>query len=330
MRIDTHGHFTTAPPQLEAFRGRQLASMNRPGKGTVAISDDEIREALRRHLREMDENRTDKLIFSPRASGMGHEVGDARVSRHWTEHCNDLIARAAALYPDRLYPAGQLPQSPGRSPAECIPELRRIVLELGFVGVNVNPDVAGGGQPFTPAISDPWWYPLWEEVVELDVPVLLHATSTVNPALHLNGSHYTNSDSAVTFDLAWSNLFDEFPTLKLIVPHGGGSMPFQYNRHRSMHILAKKPPFETAVRNLYFDTALYDQDAIEMLIRRVGADRVLFAAEIVGTAKSIDPETGRRFDDTAALIDGIDWLTAEQRSLIDHGNAQRLYSRATF
>jgi 4-oxalmesaconate hydratase len=46
MRIDSHGHFTTAPSQLEAYRGRQLASLNRPSKGKVNISDDEIREGL--------------------------------------------------------------------------------------------------------------------------------------------------------------------------------------------------------------------------------------------------------------------------------------------
>jgi len=330
MRIDTHAHFTTAPPQLEAYRGRQLASANRPTKGKITISDDEIRHALVKQFAAMDDAGTDKLIFSPRASGMGHEVGDERISRYWTEHCNELIQRACALYPDRLIPAAQLPQSPGVSPANCIPELERTVKDMGFVGVNVNPDVAGGGQPFTPAISDEWWYPLWEAVVELDVPVLLHATSTVNPALHLNGSHYTNSDSAVVFDLAWSNLYERFPTLKIIVPHGGGSAPFQFNRHRSLHELAGKQPFEQAVKNIYFDSAIYDRDSMEMLIRKMGVDNVLFAAEIVGTAKVVDPETGKPFENTASFVEDIEWLTAEDKEKIFAGNARKLYTRANF
>jgi 4-oxalmesaconate hydratase len=330
MIIDTHAHFTTAPPQLEAYRGRQLAQANRPSKGKVNISDDEIRAALQPQLRRMSEMCTDKLIFSPRASGMGHEVGGAAMSRFWTEHCNDLIYRACQLYPDKLIPAGQLPQSPGVSPANCADEIDRVVGELGFVGVNVNPDVAGGGQPFTPSLSDRWWDPLWEKVSEYDIPVLLHATSTVDPRLHLNGSHYTNVDSAAVFDLAWSDLFDRYPQLKIIVPHGGGSMPFNYNRHRSLHVGAGKRPFEEAIRKIYFDTAIYDRDSVEMLIRKIGADNVLFAAEIVGTAKSIDPETRKPFDEITSFVSDIDWLSDEDKQKIFEGNARRLYSRADF
>lgn len=329
MIIDTHAHFTTAPPQLEAFRGRQLAQVNRPSKGKIAIGDDAIREALKPQFRRMAEMGTDKLVFSPRASGMGHEVGGELISRFWTEHCNDLIHRACALYPEKLIPVGQLPQSPGFSPANCAGEIERIV-GMGFVGVNVNPDVAGGGQPFTPSLSDRWWDPLWEKVTEYDLPVLLHATSTVDPRLHLNGSHYTNVDSAAVFDLAWSDIFDRFPTLKIIVPHGGGAMPFNFNRHRSLHVGAGKRPFEEAVRRFYFDTAVYDRDSVEMLIRKVGPDNVLFAAEIVGTAKFVDPVTGKPFDDNRSFVSDIEWLSEADKQKIFEGNARRLYSRADF
>lgn len=330
MIIDTHAHFTTAPAKLEAYRGRQIATFNRPTKAKLKISDDEIREALIPQLSQMEETGTDKLIFSPRASGMGHEFGNEKISQYWTEASNDLIYRACQLYPDKLVPAGQLPQSPGVSPANCIPELLRIVEELGFVGVNVNPDVAGGGMPFTPPISDEWWYPLWEALSELDVPVLFHATSTINPALHLNGSHYTNTDASVVFELAWSDIFDRFPKLKAIVPHGGGNVGYQFNRYRSLHTLAGKKPFEEAVKNIYFDTALYDQDSIEMLISKVGVDNVIFAAEIVGTGKAIDPKTGKKYDDTTSFIKNIDWLTDEDKEKVFSENAKRLYSRANF
>ncbi|MFJ6199197.1 amidohydrolase family protein [Micromonospora sp. NPDC092111] len=329
MIIDTHAHYTTAPPQLDAYRARQLGSLNRPSLGRPPkISDDEILASLQGHLKRMDDFGIDRMIFSPRASGMGHEVGNAKVSLYWTKVNNDLIKRVCDLLPERFIPAAQLPQSPGVSPQNCLEELTRCVEELGFVGCNVNPDVSGGGQPFTPAISDEWWYPLWEAMISLDVPGLVHASSTVNPALHLNGSHYTSSDAAVTFELCWSDIYDRYPGLKLVVPHGGGSVPFNWNRHRALHTLQGKPPFEERIKNIYFDTALYDRDSMEMLIRKVGADNILYAAEPFGTAKATDPETNRLFDDTVAFVNDIEWLSQEDKDKVFAGNARRLYSRA--
>jgi 4-oxalmesaconate hydratase len=330
MIIDSHGHFTTAPAELDAYRGRQLSTINRPVRGQVSVTDDELRESLAQPLAQMRERGIDRMIFSPRASGMGHEIGNELTSRYWTEHNNDLIYRISRLYPDVFIPAGQLPQSPGTSPKSCLRELDRIVNELGFAGVNVNPDISGGGQPFTPPLSDRWWDPLWERLEELDVPALIHASATVNPALHLNGSHYTNTDTAAVFDLAWSDLFDRFPSLKIVVPHGGGSMPFHFNRHRALHERSGKKPFEEALKNIYFDTAIYDADSMEMLIRKVGVDNLLYASEPFGTADTIDPETGKKFDDTKSLIDAITWLSAGDKIKLFEGNARKLYSRANW
>jgi 4-oxalmesaconate hydratase len=327
MIIDTHAHYTTAPPQLDAYRGRQLSQQNRPTKGTIKISDDEIRASLQSHLRRMDTDGYDCMIFSPRASGMSHEVGDPRMSLYWAQTNNDLIARVCTLYPDRFIPAAQLPQSPGISPENCIEELRRCVLEMGFVGCNINPDVSGGGQPFTPRLGDRWWYPLWEAMIDLQVPGLLHATSTLDPALHLNGSHYTNTDAMALFELCWSDIFDVYPNLKLIVPHGGGSWPFHYNRHRSLHIGANKMPFEEALKRVYFDTAIYDRDAMEMLIRKAGVENVLFATEPFGTSKNVDPATGRTFDDTRSFVEDIAWLTEADKFKIFTSNALDVYPR---
>jgi 4-oxalmesaconate hydratase len=67
---------------------------------------------------------------------------------------------------------------------------------------------------------------------------------------------------------------------------------------------------------------------MEMLIRKMGADNVLFATEMFGTAKAIDPATGRTFDDTLEMAQSIEWLTDEDRHKIFEGNARKLYSRA--
>src|SRR4029079_7632482 len=150
MIIDCHGHYTTAPKALQAYRDAQLAALKNPAgaprtKGTVPITDDEIRESLEGAQLKLQRARgTDVTIFSPRASAMGHHLGNATTSRFWTEHCNELIHRVVGLYPENFIGVCQLPQSPGVDPRGVIPELERCVKEFGFVGANLNPAPSGG------------------------------------------------------------------------------------------------------------------------------------------------------------------------------------------
>ncbi len=328
MIIDVHAHYTQASPKLDAYRGRQVSAQNKPSRGSPGISDEEIVAALAGNLQQMKNRGITRLMFSPRASGMGHDFGNELVSRYWTEVNNDLIGRVCKLFPEQFSPVGQLPQTPGVSPANCLEEIDRCVEHWGFVAFNINPDVSGGAQPFTPSLGSEWWYPLWEKMVALDLPGMIHASSTLNPGLHVNGSHYVNWDTAAVVELCNSRVFEDFPTLKLIIPHGGGAIPFQWRRHSALHALEKRRPFEEMVRHLYFDTAIYDQDSLELLIRRMGPDNLLYASEMFGTAKAIDPSTGRMFDDTVPMLKAIEWLSETDREKIFAGNARRLYSRA--
>ena len=260
MIIDVHAHYTQASPKLDAYRGRQVGSQNKPARGSLGISDEEIVESLAGNMRQMKDRGIDRLMFSPRAGGMGHDFGNELISRYWTEVNNDLIGRVCKLFPKQFSPVGQLPQTPGVSPKNCPEEIDRCVKEWGFVAFNINPDVSGGAAPFTPSLGSEWWYPLWEKMTELDVPGMIHASSTLNPGLHVNGSHYVNWDTAAVVELCNSRVFDDFPKLKLIIPHGGGAIPFQWRRHSALHELARKRPFEEMVKHLWFDMAIYDQD----------------------------------------------------------------------
>lgn len=328
MIVDVHVHFTQAPPQLDGYRGKQMSALNKPVPAKLGISDDQLRESLQGNLAQMRDRRIDHIMFSPRAGGMGHDVGSELVSRYWTEANNDLIARVCRLYPQQFSPVGQLPQSPGVSPAACIEEIDRCVLELGFVGFNVNPDVSGGIAPLTPSLGDEWWYPLWQRLVDLDVPACIHASSTQHPGQHLNGSHYINWDTAAVVEFCNSRIFDDFPDLKLIIPHAGGSTPFQFNRQRSLNALRGARDFEEVVSKLYFDLAVYDEDSFEMTIRKFSPDRLMYASEMFGTAMAIDPKTGRAFDDTIPMIERIEWLSPEDKAKILGGTAQKVFSRA--
>src|SRR5450631_3857430 len=118
MIIDCHGHYTTAPGELQNFRDSQLAALKGPGGASGVdvprISDDAIRDSLEKaQLKLQRERGTDLTIFSPRASAMGHHLGNEATSLTWSRVCNDMIHRVCQLYPDNFVAVCQLPQSPG-------------------------------------------------------------------------------------------------------------------------------------------------------------------------------------------------------------------------
>ena len=123
----------------------------------------------------MQERGSDLTIFSPRASFMAHHIGDFEVSSTWAAICNELCARVAKLFPDNFIGAAMLPQSPGVDPKTCIPEMEKCVKEYGFVGINLNPDPSGGHWT-SPPLSDRQWYPIYEKMVELDIPAMIHVS----------------------------------------------------------------------------------------------------------------------------------------------------------
>jgi 4-oxalmesaconate hydratase len=308
MIIDCHGHYTTAPPQLGQYRDAQIAALGTdPGHaGDVdlpAISDDDIRASLEgAQLRLQHERGTDLTLFSPRASWMGHHVGNIDTSRFWAQRCNDLIRRACDLYPDRFAPVCQLPQSPGAPIEPSVHELARCVTEMGFVGCNLNPDPSGGYWD-GPPLPDRSWYPLYEALCELDVPAMIHVSAACNPNFHTTGSHYLGADTTAFVQLLLADLFADFPTLRLIIPHGGGAVPYHWGRFRGLaQDLGRPSPDELL------------------------ADNILFASEMIGAVRGVDPRTGHHYDDTRRYLDAAG-LSDEDRRKIFEGNIRRVFPR---
>jgi 4-oxalmesaconate hydratase len=330
--IDCHGHYTTEPQALLDWRKRQIAAINdpkqRPSVDELEISDDQLRASVENaQLRLQRERGTSVTLLSPRASGMSHHIGDASVSADWSRVSNDLIYRLTQLYPKNFVGVCQLPQSPGVAPENCIGELVRCVSELGFVGCNLNPDPSGGYWT-DPPLTDRWWYPFYEKMVELDVPAMVHVSAAANRAFHTTGSHYINGDTTAFMQFLMSDLFKDFPTLRFIIPHGGGAIPYHWGRYRGIAQDQKKPPLsELVLKNVFFDTCVYHQPGIDLLTRVIPADNILFASEMLGAVKGIDPETGYNFDDTRRYIEASTILSAEDKRAIFAGNARRVYGR---
>ena len=334
MIIDCHGHYTTAPDALGEYRDAQKAGLAKdpmdPGaKGLINISDQQIRDSLEgAQLKMQAERGTDLTIFSPRASWMGHHIGNAHTSKYWTEHCNELIHRITRLYPRNFVGVAQLPQSPGASLSNSIAELERCVVQFGFVGCNLNPDPSGGYWN-GPSLGDRYWYPFYEKLCELDVPAMIHVSAACNPAFHTTGSHYLGADTTAFMQMLTSDLLADFPTIKFIIPHGGGAVPYHWGRFRGLvQAMKGKPPLEELVlNNVYFDTCVYHQPGIDLLLDVIPAENILFASELLGAVRGVDPNSGHHYDDTKRYVDASDNATEAEKEMIFSGNAKRVYSR---
>ena len=331
--IDCHGHYTTAPNELGEYREQQKMELESDPlfdhvKGVIEISDDQIRESLEgAQLKLQNERGTDVTIFSPRASWMGHHIGTQTTSQYWTEHCNELIHRITQLYPKNFIGAAQLPQSPGADLTASALELERCVNEYGFVGCNLSPDPSGGYWT-APPLDDHYWYPIYEKMSELDVPAMIHVSACCHHCFHTTGSHYLNADTAAFQQLMMSkSLFSDFPDLKFIIPHGGGAAPYHWGRFRGLSDMLNLQPLNDFIdHNIYFDTCVYHQEGIDLLVDVIPTENILFASEMVGAVRGIDPTTGFYFDDTKRYINGCKLSEAEKK-LIFSTNARRVFSR---
>jgi 4-oxalmesaconate hydratase len=327
--IDCHGHYTTAPAAHTAWREAQLAAFDagEPAPRYPDIPDDAIRESIEgSQLRLMAERGIDLTIFSPRASAMGHHRGDEAVSAAWTRASNDLVARVVELFPRHFAGVCQLPQSPGVSIEQSVDELRRCVEELGFVGANLNPDPSGGHWT-SPPLTDKAWYPFYEAMVELDVPAMVHVSAVTNANFHATGSHYLNADTTAFMQLLQADLFRDLPGLRLVIPHGGGAVPYHWGRFRGLADMLDRPSVEDALMgNVFFDTCVYHQPGIDLLFGVIDHGNILFGSEMVGAVRGIDPQTGHHFDDTRRYVDALELPDAD-RAAVYEGNARRVYPR---
>lgn len=358
MILDVHAHLVTPASVFGVRTIIQSSNGNHSKEWYIKrwLEEGEIAKNAARCVELMDAVGTDIQFLSPRPFTLMHSHHSFRDIDIWVGLQNDLIHRTILLHPDRFRGVAGLPQMDGE-PIECVfPELERCIKELGFIGVLLNPDPAEG-RGTSPRLSDPYWYPLWEKLCELDVPALIHSAGCCGRETY--DEHFSTEESLAITSIARSDVFDRFPKLRLIIAHGGGSVPYQIGRWRSHHFfeeaaskpevanyfkalaqaaetgdpLPSPPPtltrFDDKLRQFYFDTDVHNKDSLELLLKTVGVDRCMFGTERPGSGGALDPATGRSMEDFKYLIDRIEFLSDADRRKIYEDNARVVFPRFT-
>jgi 4-oxalmesaconate hydratase len=327
--IDSHAHLI-APDGLYAYRANLIANGGYHF-GEPKITDDDLAACAEKNVRALDEVGTDMQLLSPRPYQQGHSMTPSSLVEPWIAAHNDTIARTVAMHPKRFAGVAGLPIVPGEPVERAFGELRRAIDDLGFVGVLVNPDpYEGTGQ--APTLNERYWYPLYEKLVELDVPMQVHSASCYS-GRESYSEHFITEESIAILSLLRSQVFTDFPSLRVIISHGGGSVPYQIGRWQAERLLPllggsqDAERFEVSLKRFWFDSVLHNPRSLELLLHTVGAQRVLFGTERPGSGSAMNPDTGHHFDDLKPVIDGIGFLNNADRQAIFEDNAKAVFPR---
>jgi 4-oxalmesaconate hydratase len=105
-------------------------------------------------------------------------------------------------------------------------------------------------------------------------------------------------------------------------------VPYHWGRFRGLAQELKKPLLQDhLLNNIFFDTCVYHQPGIDLLTRVIPVKNILFASEMIGAVRGIDPETGHYFDDTRRYIEASTIVVGDDRHQIYEANARRVYPR---
>ncbi len=331
MIIDCHAH-VSAPAELWAYKALILSHRGSHGRGQVEVTDEEILAAANKkemapcgHLDMLKRVGIDFQLLSPRPFQMMHSQKPGRLVHWFIEECNNIIHRQTQLLPDKFVGIAGLPQVAGDPVQVVLPELERCIKRLGFKGCLLNPDPYENSGTEAPPLGDRYWYPLYEKLCEFDVPAHIHGSGSHSERAPYT-VHFINEETTAVYGLVNSSVLDDFPTLKIVVSHGGGAIPYQLGRFESASL--RRPGrhrFSERMRRLYYDTVLYSEAALKLLIETVGPERCLFGTECPGVGSSIDPRTARTMDDIKPYIDGFGWLSETEKTMIFETNAKRVF-----
>jgi aminocarboxymuconate-semialdehyde decarboxylase len=297
--IDFHAHLML--PEIYAITGPHtmfVKSNTDPAMGEEARAGVREREAVlvarmsdvTERIARMDAMGVDMQVLSSSLVQQVTYWADPQESLRMERMLNDRMAAVVAANPKRLIGLGGVPLA---APALAVAELKRCMGELGLAGVGISTTARDM------ELGDAALRPFWEKAEELGAVVYIHPAGNTGARFakwYLWNSIGQSFEEAMAIaSLMYEGILDAFPQLKICISHGGGYMPFyigriarNYAEKPATRVNMKKSPGEY-LRMLYYDSCVYEPEALEALVKRVGADRVLLGSDYpVGEPKPVE------------------------------------------
>ena len=325
--VDLHCHFHSA--DVEALVAKHPMKLAEPAERIQTWSEEsalhnarvlwpsilpKVRD-LDVRLKDMDEMDVDVQVLSP-SPAQYYYWADRDLAAQIVETHNNDIAAACRARPDRFLGLGNVAL---QHPELAAAQLRSCMRDLGMVGVEISSSVEGR------ELADPVFDPFWHAAEELGAIVFIHPLGT-SAWPRLNKYYLTNvigqplETEIALSHLIFSGTLDRYPYLKIVAAHGGGHLPSYFGRAAHAYKVRPeaariaRPPTEY-LRQMWFDTLVFEPEVLRHLINVVGASQV-----VVGTDYPFDMGHYRINE----LLDAVAGLTDAEREAILGGNARKL------
>jgi aminocarboxymuconate-semialdehyde decarboxylase len=327
MIVDVHAHYVSprvvATVQREGERyGARVAGM-RDGAPIIEVGSQPTHRTLAPGLDDLEQRQRvmadqgiERQVLSPWLDMTGYSL-PAEQGVVWSQLLNDSVAGdLAGLPPERFTASATVPLQDGRAAAT---ELQRAVGRLGYRGVTINTNIAGGN------LDNPGLDPFWAAAQEARTPIIIHPAFVVqSPRLaeyyftNLLGNPFDTAIAAAS--MIFGGVCDRFPDLKVVLVHGGGDFPYQCGRlMHGWQVRPETPKYLTRpptdyLKWFYYDTILYYGPALRYLAEAVGVEQLMLGSDypfdmcpkdpkgIVVDAGFAQPERDRIWGDNCAAV----------------------------
>jgi len=310
--IDMHAH-VFAEAALRKLR--KLYGVNVP---RLTLNQPEFYEAGRR-IAMMEERGVDVQVLSVTPGNFCYtappEAG-AAISRAQ----NDVIHGMVTDNPDRFIGSATVPLQDAEAAGQ---ELDRAVKDLGFTSVEIGTNVNGAN------LDSPALEPFYDKAEALGVPIIVHPVNNAGAdrmtRYYLGNTVGNPMETTLAIgSIIFGGVIERHKGLRFCWAHGGGFLPYQIGRldhgyrvREEARANIRKPPSEY-LDVMYYDTITHDEPALSFLIKRMGADRVLYGTDFPWDMGEYD---------SIPMINGMSSLSDEDKARVLGENSARLFKQ---